>query len=173
MLSLRFLFAFIIFLQTTDCKDADPIVQDKTPDVMQNNEVILNDTNQNAQENIESVVVEYYGGMRGEKQVMIITKDEISYSFKDLNNEKPIIQKEATPSEVWTELNQGFNLNEYRNLKSGSSKVVFDGMDYIFTVKGKFGELKVTNPLEHDVEMKNFFEDLKNIMQEFHAQKEK
>ncbi|MDG4945414.1 hypothetical protein NMK71_03225 [Weeksellaceae bacterium KMM 9713] len=166
MLSLRFLLPFIIFLQTTDCKDSDQPIQDTMPEIEQN------EVEQTSQESFESVVMEYYGGMRGERQVMIITKDDISYSYKDLNNEKPLIQKEATPSEVWTELNQGFNLNEFRNLKSGSSKVVFDGMDYIFTVKGGFGELKVTNPLDHDIEMKNFFENLKNIMQEFHAQKE-
>lgn len=172
MLSLRFLFAFIIFLQTTDCKDSDPIVQDQTPEIMQNDEVILNDTNQNTLENMESLVVEYYGGMRGEKQVMIITKDEISYSYKDLNNEKPLIQKEPTSAEIWSELNQNFNLNEFRKLKNGASKVVFDGMDYIFTVKGGFGELKVTNPLDHNIEMTKFFEVLKSKIQKFHESKD-
>jgi len=158
MFTLRILISLLIFLQATDCNNSSEKIQPSS------SEVIQDATIKTSQMNLESIVVEYYGGMRGHKEVMILSSDMISYSFSDLNHPKPILTEKEMPNELWSELNTSFDAKEFSKLKNGSSKVVFDGMDYIFTVKGPFGELKVTNPLEENVEMKNFFEKLKNQM---------
>ena len=162
MLTIRYIVFLLIFLQTTDCKDSNQVINE-TPSVMTEN-----DSQPSSQSSIESIVVEHYGGMTSQREVMIVTKSMISYSFKDMNHPKPLIQENDTPDELWFDLNKSFDAKQFSDLKSGTTQVVFDGMDFIFTVKGEFGELKVTNPLDHDIEMKQFFENLKKMVLQYY-----
>lgn len=163
MLIIRFLFAFMIFLQTTDCKDSNIETKENPAEMTQSKSDITV-----GKSKLNNIVVEHYGGMRGQRHVMIVTKASTSYSFKNMNNPKPLLQENETPTDLWLELSENFNAKEFADLKSGSSQVVYDGMDYVFTVKGEFGELKVTNPVDHNIEMKKFFESLKNMIQTYY-----
>lgn len=167
MLSIRILITLAIFLQATECKDSTAKSAETAPKTEQS------DTSKSQNETrIDSVVVEYYGGMRGERQVMIVTPTETSFSFKNIDLKEAVVQKVETPADQWKKLNQDFDSKKFRDLKNGSSKVVFDGMDYKFTVKGAFGEMTVTNPLDHTTGMDAFFETLKNSLQKMNENRE-
>src|SRR5690606_16711724 len=112
MFTLRILISLLIFLQATDCNNSSEKIQPSS------SEVIQDATIKTSQMNLESIVVEYYGGMRGHKEVMILSSDMISYSFSDLNHPKPILTEKEMPNELWSELNTSFDAKEFSKLKN-------------------------------------------------------
>ena len=154
-LFLRYSFILMILLQTQTCENQNattPLTKDK---------LVENAT-------FDSVTMQQYGGMLGHKEVMTINSKTITYSFQNVQNPKPKIQESATSPELWNGLTQMFHEDKFKTLKDGDSHVVYDGMDMIYTVHGDFGELRVTNPIDNNEELKPFFDLLNKTRHEFY-----
>lgn len=156
MLMIRILFVLLVFLQAKTCDEKS--VNPKESNI----------ENAAEMDEFESIKLEQYGGMLGHNEVMIIDRNTISYTFFNVPNPKPATKEISTPPALWNQLTQLYDEAQFRTLKNGNSHVVYDGMDQVFTIGSKSGELKVTNPLDDNADLKPFFELLNETRHDFY-----
>lgn len=126
----------------------------------------------NQQYIIEEIILEYYGGMRAHREILKLNSTHISYQFQNMNQPKPLNHHKEISNELWLKMNQNFNYEGFSEIQSGDSQVVFDGMDYVFKIKGNFDDIVLTNP-KYSNQHEAFFETLKALQQEFYDEIEK
>lgn len=151
--------SIFIILQANSCSNTQKSDANNLPE--------KTDMKQISHNNIENIIVEYYGGMQSHREVLIITKNKISHSVKNISQPKASLQERETSTELWSKLNQNFNSQEFSKIKSGESQVLFDGMDYVYRIKGSFGEITLTNPVIRQDQNELFFAELQNLLHSF------
>lgn len=142
---IRYAFVLLIFLQAQTCDNAKTAENTATESKMEN-------------QSLQTVVMKHHGGMMSHEEILTVNAQTMTYSFKNIQNPKPQVVEEKTPQDLWNLLTAAFNEQKFQNLTNGSSHLVYDGMDDIFTVTGDFGEMQVTNPLDNSEELKPFFD---------------
>ena len=83
---------------------------------------------------INKIEMSTYGGRPGADERLIITKDSVSYFYKENLSGKIISKKTNNKKNDWNEIVNCFNLKDFAKLKSGKSRQPIDGADTRLTI---------------------------------------
>lgn len=106
--------------------------------LLQNCQNSANSATTSAGEKDELMSVEWstYGGQRGYVENLTVTKDSIKHkTYTTMNDRETVEHRYKNSPEQWQKLVGTFQISDFKKVKDGESKLLFDGTDQKITVR--------------------------------------